>query len=426
MTNIKRLIRVLPVVAFIGCSNITEVQAPDVTGIDQLSNIAGADVLRNGAWVRLQYALDYQAYYGAAIGDEFTATFDNDLIDGRGESVIFDPARGIGNILNYYASWARVNALQAIPVMQKFYSANRRSDIGRIFGVAAFSELFMGESMCSGVPLGYANIDKLEFGSPISRDSMLKRALADFDSGAAYAADSARILNFIRVGRARTLQQLNRHAEAAAAVAAVPANYVMNSDFSATSITNVVFQTATSSYSVSDKEGGNGLDYISARDPRVPTAASGVGSNGYTPRFIFTKLTSNISQFPIASGIEARLIEAEALLKAGDASGALAKLNDLRANSISPALPALTDAGSADARLDQVMRERAFWLFGTGHRLGDMRRLVRQYGRATESVFPTGTYRLGLPYGKGVSLTVYSGEGVNPNYVGTTCDNRIP
>ena len=372
------------------------------------------------------YAVGYMTYYTAAIGDEWTATFDNDLVDGRAEQIIYDPNRGIGSIMNYYANYARGPALQAIPILQKYYPASRRSDIGRIFGVAAFTELYMGEAMCSGVPLSFADINSITFGRPISRDSMLRTALAHFDSAAAYAADSTRILNFARIGRARTLQQLNRHTEAAAAVAGIPTTYVMNTDFVATASTNPVYQSATASYSVSDKEGINGLDYISAKDPRIPTSASGIGSNGYTPRFLFTKYTSNVSQFAIVSGIEARLIEAEALLQAGDAAGALGRLNDLRATAITPALAPLTDPGSGDARVSQLFRERAFWMYLTGHRLGDMRRLVRQYGRATESVFPTGIYRLGLPYEKGVALTAYSGEGVNPNYVNATCDNRVP
>jgi hypothetical protein len=39
-----------------------------------------------------------------------------------------------------------------------------------------------------------------------------------------------------------------------------------------------------------------------------------------------------------------------------------------------------------------MFRERAFWLYGTGHRLGDLRRLVRWYGRDQAQVFPVGTY----------------------------------
>jgi len=44
-------------------------------------------------------------------------------------------------------------------------------------------------------------------------------------------------------------------------------------------------------------------------------------------------------------------------------------------------LAALTDPGTAEARVDLLFRERAFWFFLTGHRQGDLRRLIRQYGR---------------------------------------------
>ena len=36
--------------------------------------------------------------------------------------------------------------------------------------------------------------------------------------------------------------------------------------------------------------------------------------------------------------------------------------------------------------LNALFRERAFWLWGTAHRLGDMRRLIRHYGRTEASV----------------------------------------
>jgi hypothetical protein len=32
------------------------------------------------------------------------------------------------------------------------------------------------------------------------------------------------------------------------------------------------------------------------------------------------------------------------------------------------------------------------WMYLTIHRWGDMRRLIRQYGRTQDKVFPTGTY----------------------------------
>ena len=67
-----------------------------------------------------------------------------------------------------------------------------------------------------------------------------------------------------------------------------------------------------------------------------------------------------------------------------------ARLNGARATV--PGLASLSDPGTPDARVDLTFRERAFWMFMTGHRLGDLRRLVRQYGRGSETVFPTGAY----------------------------------
>lgn len=98
----------------------------------------------------------------------------------------------------------------------------------------------------------------------------------------------------------------------------------------------------------------------------------------------------------LSSGVEARLIEAEAALATGGPW--LEILNDLRATQISPALEPLEDPGDAAAQLDLLFRERAFWLFGTGHRLGELRRLVHAYDRPTETVFPTGTHPIGALY----------------------------
>jgi hypothetical protein len=101
----------------------------------------------------------------------------------------------------------------------------------------------------------------------------------------------------------------------------------------------------------------------------------------------------------LADGVEAELIKAEAQLRAGNVSGFLATLNALRANSAvltargyTGSLAGLTDPGSEVGRQDLMFRERAYWLFLTAHRVGDMRRLIRQYGRGAETVFPTGAY----------------------------------
>src|SRR5207249_3490268 len=101
----------------------------------------------------------------------------------------------------------------------------------------------------------------------------------------------------------------------------------------------------------------------------------------------------------LADYTEAQLIIAEAALASGNyatpTTGTLAILNALRA---AAGMPALAAAVGQPAQLAQLFRERAFWLYLTAHRLGDLRRLSRSvanggYGLGSEAVFPTGTYR---------------------------------
>jgi hypothetical protein len=130
----------------------------------------------------------------------------------------------------------------------------------------------------------------------------------------------------------------------------------------------------------------------------------------------------------VATGIEAALIQAEASLPAhGGAGGAwLNDLNTLRANSGDTALSnhPLQDPGTDAARSALLFHERAFWLFGTGHRMGDVRRLVRQYGRGAETVYPTGPYEGGpLTYGAAFVYQPYF-EQANPNFTG--CSDTTP
>ena len=74
-----------------------------------------------------------------------------------------------------------------------------------------------------------------------------------------------------------------------------------------------------------------------------------------------------------------------------------------------------------------AIRERAFWFYLTAHRLGDLRRLVNQYGRAKESVYPTGAYhKQGLTRGTQATLIVPHQEENNPNYQASACTVNTP
>jgi hypothetical protein len=143
-----------------------------------------------------------------------------------------------------------------------------------------------------------------------------------------------------------------------------------------------------------------------------------VGQDGSTPLVVQLKYPSRDADAPLATGIEARLIQAEAAMQAGDASF-LGFLNDARAqfNGVAP-LAAGDVPASAAGKADLLFRERAFDLWLTAHRLGDLRRLIRQYGRDSEAVFPTGTWFKGGVYGPDVNMPVPRDEENNPNFQG--------
>ena len=104
-------------------------------------------------------------------------------------------------------------------------------------------------------------------------------------------------------------------------------------------------------------------------------------------------------------------------------NGALAKTypddNVLRAG-----LAPLADPGTPESRISLHFRERGFWLYLTAHRLGDFRRLIRQYGRNAEAVFPTGAYFKGGAYGTDVVLPPNNTETNNPNW--KNCTDKLP
>jgi hypothetical protein len=172
----------------------------------------------------------------------------------------------------------------------------------------------------------------------------------------------------------------------------------------------------------------NALPFASAGDPRVPVTGSTSNTkkafDGSTP-WAGQLLYGQADPFPVLTGIDARLIEAEAKIATGDYAGMFATLNALRVspqtigNKTISVMPALTTAPTTqDAALTLFFREKAFWQFGRGFRLGDLRRQIRQYGRTQDNVFPFGTWFKGGAYGTDVNLPMVDTELTNPNFHG--------
>jgi hypothetical protein len=319
--------------------------------------------------------------------------------------------------------------------------------------LAGFMYVLFAEDYCNGVPTSVVNADgSFAYGAPQTGTELLASAVAKFDSAitvaAAAGAAGASQLNLARIGKGRALLDLNDPLAAAAAVAEVPSSFVYNIESSENTprqqngINNFTFQVQR--FTVADREGGNGIPFVTLNDPRVPVILNDVGFDGNTPFYLTFKFQELKSPTPLALGTEARLIEAEAALRAGDDATFLAKLNDARANAQTyaelttpptppPAPPPAFEPSDLPAstagKEDLLFQERALALFGTSHRLGDLRRLIRQYHRPAESVFPTGEYNplgaaAGTSYGTDVNLPIPFEETNNPNY--SACLDREP
>lgn len=341
---------------------------------------------------------------------------------------------------------ARRSAIRAVEALEAAESGQGPvvADMKFIEGLTVVA---LAESFCPAVPVSDVTPegDRVP-GVPLADEELYELAIGIFDQ--ALAVDPGN--HAAAVGKGRALLDLGRYQEAAAAVASVPTSFVEVIEHSANSTQqeNPLFNLQSNGrYSVSDLEGGNGLPFRSAQDPRVPWVEDPDGGfDASIPLFLAQKYSSRTSPVVVADGIEARLIEAEAALNGGDVTGWLSILNALRAdvrnlmtarvenyaafvpgpNNPTATLDPLSDPGGQEARIDLHFQERAFWLYLTGHRLGDLRRLIRQYGRTPEATFPTGAYFKGGSYGNDVSLPLDFSETNNPNFTEEMCDVDVP
>lgn len=407
-------------VVLAACDGLTKIQATDIVQPASLATAAGAEAQRAGTMGTFfaTYATGVTSVVisSGLISDEFYAGIAPSTASTPDFRTWSEP-----NALGPYVllQKTRVSALVAVAGLKQ-YLPSPKSKTGQMYAVAGYTETMLAETVCSGIPLGTLEDGGAVFGVPMSTAEILALAVQHFDSAIVYGADTARILNLARVGKGRALLNAGKFAEAAAAVAVVPTTFVYNAEYSSTvsGQGNQLFNTMTGIrlLGVSDKEGTNGMDYRSANDPRVVWAALGKAADNVTDLYVLSKMSSLAIPIVLSSGIEARLIEAEAQLQAGNAANALTILNSLRATSVTPALAALTLQPDAATRANQLFRERAFWLFATGHRHGDLRRLIRQYARAPESVFPTGAPRPGAAYGTQVTFVPDVTATNNPAY----------
>jgi hypothetical protein len=426
---------------------ILSVTDPDIINPADVQSLAGANAVRLGALARLNAAYSGAEGFpllGGLLTDEWRSgdTFvDRDNIDRRSTVRENSFATTAGRMMHR----ARIVAAIGTQLMKTFNPTAPTWQVAELYFVIGFVENSLAETYCNGVPLASVVNGESVNGDAVTTTALYTMALAHIDSGltilgAGTSVDEVRIRNALSITKGRILMNQGQYAAAETAVAGVATSHRHFMFHSVTTNANQNWSLNSSArrYNVGDGEGTVGINFVAPADPRVPTCLPGSAActalavsatqtrtfdQNTTPVFRSQAIWGQISNVEITSGVEARLIEAYAQIMANPGTGGtyLTILNNLRAPTGAGSggvagLAALTDPGTQATRLDQLYRERAFWLFGKGHRLGDLRRLVRLHGRTEASVWPNGVHHKGGSYGSDVNFPIPQAEDNNPAF----------
>lgn len=457
MTTLKRMGSALAAtLLLLGCGgDILKVEDPDI--ILEANSAAGAQALRNGVFLRLSQAVngtqgpDALFVFSGLMADEWRSG-DTFVQRNNQDQRVFQPDNTFNAGPFRSLNRIRVEGVRAMAALRQ-YLPDSSNAVASLFALTAYSQVLMGELYCNGTPLSTIEGSTLVFGPPLTNDSILRLSIANADSAIFQASlrpgtAATQWTRLASIAKARALLDLGQFAAAAAIVpvTAVPTTYRFNAYHSVNTTTNQVWALNNSArrYTMTQgREGGVGIDFVTANDPRIPRQIGGavVFDNSVPMTLVRQALYGQYDSIPIATGIEARLIEAEALLQANDSVGWLGIINAMRTDTtlyprlgtgfaFGTAIPkgapltALAMPPTFDARVDVHFSERAFWMFSTGHRLGDLRRLLRQYGRTEAQVYPNGAFVKGGTYSDAIQMPVPFDEQNNPSFTG--CIDRLP
>ena len=385
----------------------------------------------------------------------------------------------------------------AIPQLRQFMPS-QPIYVGQMYFVLGLVETYLAEYFCNGTPLSRVVGGVVEYGPPLTNRQVLDSAIAHFDSALSYLPPSSAAATELR--RAAQIMRARAHlgrdnaapldaatgianaqAPVAPAVAAAIAaadsiyantpNYVYAHTYAANQLSNenwsVNFPNAGGNFMVEDtiapnypapgSRRGAAIGFASANDPRVvvvgttvapgasPTTAQGGPTAFDGTRAVRQLVFGQFTRNNIVSALDARLMSAEVDLRGGNYAAMTAKLNALRATTYpvsqlvtynANALPALAVPTTANDAAKQFFREKAFWTFGRGQRMADLRRMLRQYGTPygfanDDAVFPSGISNLNAAaFEHAVNFAIADAERTNPNVSagadGTMCVDRKP
>ncbi|MGV3709631.1 MAG: aminotransferase class V-fold PLP-dependent enzyme [Gemmatimonas sp.] len=292
---------------------------------------------------------------------------------------------------------------------------------------AGFANRLLGETHCESV---------IDAGPAGSSNVYFERALKHFTEAIAVAtaAGRAELATAALAGRASVKVGLKDWAGAAADAAGIPLAFKYQAKYTATELDqyNILYwANANSPFRTFSVVGTYYEGYFrDTGDPRVAWSTDPKTPNAElsSVKWLYpTKYRAVTDPINLVTGREARPIEAEAALRAGQTADALARLNTLRATVTSTVTGAPLAPWPATSDAAVVWRylklERGIELYLEGRRIGDLRRWAEDDSPAKDVVDVRDRIRLCVPLSAAElnanpHLDPNHVDPVNPLYVG--------
>jgi len=441
--------------ALSACNVKQELLAPEQPGVispSAVNSATAADAVYVGALNRLKLSMNggggntealwnWEALFTDELrsADTFSQRNDADQRNTQSNDTVLLP---IYNAVQQARGRAR-DAINALLSFDK--TATGVTHTGEMYFAMGYEEEQLAEAFCNGISLGETVDGVPQYTAQLTGTDVSKVAIARFDTALTKyltATDPATVAvkNAVLIAKARAQVNAGDFNGAAATAAAVPPGFQYNFDYSQTTSDNEWWVMGFSvkrydpgdSISFANTPIQNAIPFAELNDPRVKVVD------------LKTKAEDNISPYfdiqnwgrddatPALHYVDAQLIVAESKLQAGDIAGMMTILNALRTSGqtigtfkIAPMAALATPADKTSAT-KLFFREKALWQFERGWRMGDLRRMVRQYGFTQDQVYPTGQFiRNTTPsgnYGTEVAFPIpdagLGSEISNPNFHG--------
>lgn len=305
------------------------------------------------------------------------------------------------------AAWAAGEAVERITNVLGTEHAQYAELVSRLYFLQGSAYNQLGETFCQVA---------FDAGPAEPKSAAFERALTSFQNAIDVAGsdpDAAEWVTAAHAGRAQAYVGLGMWTEAAQEAAQVPTDFEKVAFFDQDDNTwDVWIETHdrpefTAWHTIADLMSDDAvpddmydplLDTGAGMDPRAPFTICGYrdtstglnveaggcphfqGADGFAPHYRQERFPEQSSDAPLVSGVEMRLIEAEADLRAGDLAGFAAGVNAVRAHYELDAIAVPTAAGTLEGMFSDndawsiLDRERWLTLWLQGRRMWDLYR----------------------------------------------------